>query len=69
MLFLVATLISGKAVLPQANTSDIYLPAVAALLTVVYAVGLVFRPKRRIAGVGVDSLVVVLLYLAGCVQS
>lgn len=65
VLFLVATLISGKAVLPQANTSDIYLTAVAALLTVVYAVGLVFRPKRRIAGVGVDSLVVVLLYLAG----
>lgn len=65
VLFLVATLISGKAVLPQANASDIYLTAVAALLTLVYAVGLVFRPQKRIAGMGVDSLVVVLLYLAG----
>ncbi len=51
--------------LPQANASDIYLTAVAALLTLVYAVGLVFRPARRIAGMGVDSFVVVLLYLAG----
>ena len=65
VLFLAATLISGKAVLPQANASDIYLTALAALLTVVYAVGLVFRPKSRIAGIGIDSLIVVLLYFAG----
>lgn len=65
VLFLVATLISGKAVLPQANASDIYLTAIAALLTLVYAVGLVFRPTTRIIGIGIDSLLVVLLYLAG----
>ena len=28
------------------------------LLTVVYIAGLLFRPKRRIAGMGIDSLVV-----------
>lgn len=67
VLFLVATLISGKAILPQANASDVYLTAIAALLTLVYAVGLVFRPKTRIAGMGVDSFIVVLLYLAGVV--
>lgn len=65
VLFLAATLISGKAVLPQANASDIFLTALAALLTVVYAIGLIFRPRKRIAGMGIDSLVVVLLYLAG----
>jgi len=65
VLFLVATLLSGKAVLPQANASDVYLTALAAVLTLVYAVGLVFRPHRRIAGMGVDSFVVVLLYLLG----
>jgi cation:H+ antiporter len=65
VLFLVATLISGKAVLPQANASDVYLTAIAALLTLVYTVGLVFRPRRRIIGMGIDSLIVVLLYLAG----
>jgi cation:H+ antiporter len=65
VLFLVATLISGKAVLPQADRSDIFLTALAALLTLVYAVGLVFRPRKYIAGMGVDSLVVVGLYLLG----
>ncbi|MBT2502870.1 sodium:calcium antiporter [Curtobacterium sp. ISL-83] len=65
VLFLVATVISGKAVLPQANASDVFLTALAALLTVVYAVGLVFRPKKYVLGMGVDSLVVVLLYLVG----
>lgn len=65
VLFLVATIISGKAVLPQADASDIFLTALAALLTLVYAVGLVFRPPKHIMGMGVDSLVVVLLYLAG----
>ncbi|MFB9235838.1 sodium:calcium antiporter [Plantactinospora siamensis] len=62
VLFLMATLLSGKAVLPQAQASDIYLTAVGMLLTLVYAAGLLFRPARRIAGMGVDSLVVLVLY-------
>jgi cation:H+ antiporter len=65
VLFLLAGLISGKAVLPQAQSSDIYLTALAALLTVVYAIGLIFRPQRRVLGMGVDSLVVLIVYLLG----
>ncbi|KQO61464.1 sodium:calcium antiporter [Curtobacterium sp. Leaf261] len=65
VLFLGATVISGRAVLPQANPSDVFLTAVAVVLTLVYAVGLVFRPQRRIIGMGIDSFVVVLLYLVG----
>ncbi|MEV6842790.1 sodium/calcium exchanger protein [Actinoplanes sp. NPDC051411] len=49
VLFLVATLLSGKPVLPQAQITDIYLTAVAVLLTLVYAAGLLFRPQRRIS--------------------
>ncbi len=65
VLFLLATLVSGKAILPNANASDIYLTSLAALLTLVYAVGLIFRPQRRLAGMGVDSLTVVVVYIAG----
>jgi cation:H+ antiporter len=61
-LFLLAVLLSGKAVLPRAQDTDIYLTAVGIVLTVVYVVGLLFRPARRIAGMGVDSLVVLVLY-------
>jgi cation:H+ antiporter len=62
VLFLLATLLSGRAVLPQAHATDIYLTAVGLLLTAVYVVGLLFRPCRRVAGVGLDSLVVLVLY-------
>ncbi len=65
VLFLVATVISGSAILPRANASDIYLTSLAALLTLVYAVGLIFRPQRRVLGMGVDSLTVCVLYLVG----
>jgi cation:H+ antiporter len=65
VLFLLATLLSGQAVLPQAHDTDIYLTAVAIVLTLVYATGLVFRPSRRIAKMGLDSLIVLALYLIG----
>jgi cation:H+ antiporter len=65
VLFLLATLLSGKAVLPQAQDTDIYLTALAMLLTLVYAAGLLFRPRRRVARMGADSLVVLVLYAVG----
>ncbi|MEO6944360.1 MAG: sodium:calcium antiporter [Lacisediminihabitans sp.] len=65
VLFLVATVISGKAVLSNANASDIYLSALAVVLTLVYAVGLLFRPQKKITGMGIDSLVVLVLYAVG----
>ena len=65
VLFLFASLLSGSAVLPQAQDTDVYLTALGALLTVVYLVGLIFRPNRRIAGMGPDSLAVLVLYLLG----
>lgn len=65
VLFLLATLLSGKAVLPQAQNTDIYLTALAMLLTLVYATGLLFRPRRRLAGLGPDSWTVVALYALG----
>jgi cation:H+ antiporter len=65
VLFLPASLVSGAAVLPQAQASDIYLAGLGALLTVVYMWGLVLRPGRKVLGVGVDSLVVLGLYALG----
>ncbi len=65
VLFLFASLLSGNAVLPQAQDTDVYLTALAILLTVVYLVGLIFRPQRRIARMGVDSLLVLALYVVG----
>ena len=65
VLFLLATLLSGEAVLPQAQRTDIYLTGLGMLLTCVYICGLVFRPQRQIARMGIDSLIVLVLYVFG----
>ena len=62
VLFLPATIISGSAVLPQAHNTDVYLTAVAILLTVVYLCGLIFRPRRQWFRLGPDSWLVIVLY-------
>lgn len=65
VLFLLAVIISGKAVLPDAKASDIYLAGLGVLLTCVYAAGLIFRPQRQIWRMGVDSFAVLTLYALG----
>lgn len=67
VLFLLATLISGETVLPRANKTDIYLASLGILLTVVYLCGLIFRPRQRVLRMGLDSLVVLVLYSLGMV--
>ncbi|WP_101952233.1 sodium:calcium antiporter [Mycobacterium sp. 3519A] len=67
VLFVPATLLSGQAVLPAAQRTDIYLTALGMVLTLIYAVGLLFRPHRRVARLGVDSLAVAVLYGLGVV--
>ncbi len=65
VLFLLAVLVSGKAVLPGAHASDIYLTALGALLTIVYMTGLLFRPAKEHARLGIDSITVLALYVLG----
>lgn len=65
VLFLVASLVSGQAALPQAQRSDIYLAGLGILLTTVYLYGLIFRSRRQALRMGVDSVVVLVLYVLG----
>jgi cation:H+ antiporter len=67
VLFLMASLLSGEAVLPQAQATDIYLTGLGILLTSVYVWGLIFRSRRRVLRMGTDSLVVLILYALGVV--
>jgi cation:H+ antiporter len=67
VLFLLATVVSGKAVLPNAHPSDLYLTGLAAMLTVVYLAGLLFRPAREHARLGIDSIAVLGLYVLGVI--
>jgi len=65
VLFLMATLISGQAVLPQAQATDIYLAGLGVLLTTVYIYGLIFRPQRKLLRMGIDSFIVLIMYAVG----
>ena len=65
VLFLLASLLSGEAVVSQAQSTDIFLTGLGALLSVVYMFGIVFRPSKTIARVGLDSAVVLVLYVVG----
>src|SRR5438105_6997815 len=67
VLFLLTTLLSGQSVLPQAKNTDIYLASLGVLLTAVYIYGLIFRPKRQFLDLGIDSIVVLVLYIVGTV--
>jgi cation:H+ antiporter len=65
VLFLLASLLSGRSVLPYAQNTDLYLASLGIVLTSIYIFGLVTRPARRVARMGVDSWLVVAAYVAG----
>lgn len=67
VLFLLAAIISGKAVLPHAQNTDIYLTSLGMVLTAIYVFGIIFRPKRIVARMGVDSLLVLIIYVVGII--
>ncbi len=65
VLFLLAVVVSGKSVLPNAHPTDLYLTGLGGLLTVVYMAGLLFRPEKQHARLGIDSIAVLVLYVVG----
>jgi cation:H+ antiporter len=65
VLFLLASVISGGAVLPHAHNTDIYLTSLGIVLTMVYLWGLIFRPKKQYFRLGLDSIIVLLFYAIG----
>lgn len=67
ILFLPATLISGVAILPQAQSTDIYLASLGCLLTAIYICGLIFKSKRQCCHLGYDSIAVLLVYILGII--
>ena len=70
-LFIVADLLAGKPVLQTVDTSSSWLGGIGVVVTGIYAVGLLLRPQRKLAGVGPDSWLVVAMYgigLAGLVR-
>jgi cation:H+ antiporter len=67
VLFVLADLVSGRPALAGAQPSDLWMAGLGAVVTGVYIIGIVMRPRRRVAGMGLDSLAVVVAYALGIV--
>ena len=65
VLFLMASAIGGDAILPNLKPSDIYLTVLGIILTGIYMAGMVIHSKKQIFRMGIDSLIVVIVYLLG----
>ena len=65
VLFLLASLLSGESVLPYAQNTDVHLASLGILLTSICIFGLVTRPKQRHARLGLDSWLVLIVYIVG----
>ena len=65
VLFLMASLIGGDAILPNLKPSDIYLTVLGIILTGIYMIGMVVHSKKQILRMGIDSFIVVIVYLLG----
>ena len=66
-LFLMAALISGDSILPNLQFSDIYLTYVGIGLTLIYIIGMKWHSKRQYFNLGIDSIVVLVLYILSIV--
>jgi len=66
-LFVVCDLISGHVILTELTHSDVWFAALGIALTIVYVIGLIVRPTRQYLRLGVDSLIVTMLYVLGIV--
>lgn len=65
VLFLMASIIGNDAILPNLKHSDIYLTTLGIILTGIYMIGMVLHSKKQIFRMGVDSFIVVIVYLLG----
>ncbi len=61
-LFLLADLCAGKPVLQTVDTSSTWLAGIGVIMTALYAVGLIGRPRKKLAKLGPDSWLVLLAY-------
>ena len=62
VLFIVASIISGEAILPSLKPSDMYLTCIGILLTGIYMVGMIIRPRKQFLYMGIDSIIVLIVY-------
>jgi cation:H+ antiporter len=62
-----AAIISGESLLGYFSPSDIYLIWVGIMLTLVYLIGMHYHSKKQYLRMGIDSIIVLILYIISIV--
>jgi cation:H+ antiporter len=62
--FLLADILAGDAVLPTASAQSLWLGATGGVVTAIFAYGLLVRTESKVLGLGRDSWLVLLTYVA-----
>ncbi len=65
VLFVVADLVSGTPALPSAQGTDVWLAGLGVLVSAIYAAGVILRPRRNRLRMGLDSRLVIAVYVIG----
>ncbi len=61
--FLLADILAGSPVLPTASAQSLWLGAVGAVMTGVFAYGILIRPEKKLWLIGLDSAIVLAAYI------
>jgi cation:H+ antiporter len=66
-LFIVADALAGRPVLPEAGATNAWLGTLGIVMTVVYGAAVIIRARRRYGGLGLDSILNVVIYVVGII--
>ncbi len=64
-LFLLADILAGKPVLTSVSNDSMWLGGTGLAVTAIFAMGLLFRPRRKVLGLGPDAWFVLVAYVLG----
>jgi cation:H+ antiporter len=64
-LFVVADLLAGTPALPHARPSDVWMAALGVVMTSIFVVSMIVRPRRTRLRIGADSRLAVVVYVLG----
>lgn len=67
-IFLMADMVSGRSVLSQAGAEDIYLALLGIILMGIYAASFLVKSRRRYFHLGLDSILVIIIYAVGMIS-
>jgi cation:H+ antiporter len=65
VIFLLADIVAQKPILAYSSRGDMVLAILGVLMMLIYAISFIKRPQKRYFGLGIDSIIVIIIYIVG----